>query len=529
MEEELLKRNTDCVYFLASPFTCKKGAECEYRHSEMARLNPRDCWYWLSGNCLNLTCAFRHPPLDVLKEASTKGTPPLPSQSSMPATKTTVPCYFYYNEFCNKGDKCPFLHEPGNEFRWKPKLVNVIADAPVVPLDSKKSRSAEAGPIPAVKHLIQSKMAGATGNTLQGDQKWQSQLSATNEIPKLHTSKQTYIPQCEETDAIETVSLQHAGGLSKSECEPSLDSDREPEDLNDGNIVRDELCESSPGFDVLVDGRTEDMVYEDDPDYLHALDENDRDCEHLFMPRGFSHQTDYDGGLLENSDYELSEYVQDELGIDCRKYSSRRTRDRKSKRVVSRKRNFSCVGSPIGRDSDMDLRDYLRKRRMIDGYLDTRDLRHDLVHVRDGRHDRDERNTSFQRLHGKIASKVERNGVKVSSRRNLLVDSEQHGRSGKSQHNGYRQHNGRKLVQCLTERSSYIRQRYPLQSSTFSGPKSLAEIKEDKNMGHFDKKGLVEFEGPKPLYEILKDKRKSASSQDDFTNSSNRMFSACDL
>ncbi|RVW47489.1 Zinc finger CCCH domain-containing protein 32 [Vitis vinifera] len=61
MEDELQKRNTDCVYFLASPLTCKKGMDCEYRHSEGARLNPRDCWYWLSGSCLNPACAFRHP------------------------------------------------------------------------------------------------------------------------------------------------------------------------------------------------------------------------------------------------------------------------------------------------------------------------------------------------------------------------------------------------------------------------------------------------------------------------------------
>ncbi|GAA0143762.1 hypothetical protein LIER_04370 [Lithospermum erythrorhizon] len=38
-----------------------QGSECEYRHSEMARLNPRDCCYWLSGSCLNPPCAFRHP------------------------------------------------------------------------------------------------------------------------------------------------------------------------------------------------------------------------------------------------------------------------------------------------------------------------------------------------------------------------------------------------------------------------------------------------------------------------------------
>ncbi|KAL0296502.1 UNVERIFIED_CONTAM: Zinc finger CCCH domain-containing protein 17 [Sesamum radiatum] len=60
-EEEALKRNTDCVYFLASPLTCKKGSECEYRHSDIARVNPRDCWFWLHGNCLNPKCGFRHP------------------------------------------------------------------------------------------------------------------------------------------------------------------------------------------------------------------------------------------------------------------------------------------------------------------------------------------------------------------------------------------------------------------------------------------------------------------------------------
>uniref|UniRef100_A0A5B7CDF7 Putative zinc finger CCCH domain-containing protein 17 isoform X1 n=1 Tax=Davidia involucrata TaxID=16924 RepID=A0A5B7CDF7_DAVIN len=60
-EEEALKRNTDCVYFLASPLTCKKGSDCEYRHSDIARVNPRDCWFWLNGNCLNPKCGFRHP------------------------------------------------------------------------------------------------------------------------------------------------------------------------------------------------------------------------------------------------------------------------------------------------------------------------------------------------------------------------------------------------------------------------------------------------------------------------------------
>ncbi|QHO51336.1 Zinc finger CCCH domain-containing protein [Arachis hypogaea] len=108
MDEASLMRNTDCVYFLASPLTCKKGAECEYRHNEIARLNPRDCWYWLSGSCLNPTCAFRHPPLDGQTGVSSE-----PTQSAVPANKTMVPC-----------DRCSFLHgHDESHFTVKPNKV----------------------------------------------------------------------------------------------------------------------------------------------------------------------------------------------------------------------------------------------------------------------------------------------------------------------------------------------------------------------------------------------------------------------
>ncbi|XP_060182735.1 zinc finger CCCH domain-containing protein 17 [Lycium barbarum] len=122
-EDEALKRNTDCVYFLASPLTCKKGSECEYRHSDIARLNPRDCWYWLNGSCLNPKCAFRHPPLDGLlgtQVATPTGSsvPPVASVAPTPnvpyggSTKQSVPCVFFQQGFCLKGDRCPFFHAP---------------------------------------------------------------------------------------------------------------------------------------------------------------------------------------------------------------------------------------------------------------------------------------------------------------------------------------------------------------------------------------------------------------------------------
>ncbi|OIW18095.1 hypothetical protein TanjilG_01184 [Lupinus angustifolius] len=125
-QDDALKRNTDCVYFLASPLTCKKGNECEYRHSEYARVNPRDCWYWLNGNCLNPKCSFRHPPLDGLlgTPPATASAPSLPSipllqHTTLSAThapynssKPAVPCIFFHKGLCLKGDRCAFLHGP---------------------------------------------------------------------------------------------------------------------------------------------------------------------------------------------------------------------------------------------------------------------------------------------------------------------------------------------------------------------------------------------------------------------------------
>ncbi|CAM6127657.1 unnamed protein product [Calypogeia fissa] len=105
-DDALVKKNTDCVYFLASPLTCKKGNDCEFRHSESARVNPRDCRYWLLGNCLNWDCPFRHPPLEGRPTVAAAAAP----GSGGGTNKSRVPCYFFSQGYCAKGDKCPFLH-----------------------------------------------------------------------------------------------------------------------------------------------------------------------------------------------------------------------------------------------------------------------------------------------------------------------------------------------------------------------------------------------------------------------------------
>eukprot|EP00850_Spirogloea_muscicola_P003614 SM000014S00402 [mRNA] locus=s14:1179881:1186731:- [translate_table: standard] len=96
-EEASRRARTDCVYYLASPASCKKGAECEFRHSDAARANPRDCVFWLSDCCARLDCPFRHPPLDGRL---------VPTALEADNAR----CFYFAQGFCFKGDRCPYLH-----------------------------------------------------------------------------------------------------------------------------------------------------------------------------------------------------------------------------------------------------------------------------------------------------------------------------------------------------------------------------------------------------------------------------------
>src|SRR5689334_7487390 len=42
-------------------FQKKKGDSCEYRHSTLAHDNPNVCKLWLTSQCINANCSFRHP------------------------------------------------------------------------------------------------------------------------------------------------------------------------------------------------------------------------------------------------------------------------------------------------------------------------------------------------------------------------------------------------------------------------------------------------------------------------------------
>ncbi|KAJ7216103.1 hypothetical protein O6H91_Y472000 [Diphasiastrum complanatum] len=252
------KKKTDCVYFLASPLTCKKGNECEFRHSENARVNPRDCRFWLLGNCLHRDCPFRHPPLD--------GRPVAPTPSvGVPAgvtNKGRVPCYYYSQGFCAKGDKCAFMH-------GTPIVPNVQA-----PLSQKHSKLANLNGSEVNDKLLTKTEADACSLKRSPGSKVEPKLTSYP-VETLHSDKAE--PLEVKDDCFEG-SLTIQNGLSKARlgqessgsdsskaqhrqaypAEGRHENSREPEDM---------LEASSPPFDVLVDDGPDQLLYAEDGEY----------------------------------------------------------------------------------------------------------------------------------------------------------------------------------------------------------------------------------------------------------------------
>lgn len=335
MDEETQKRNTDCVYFLASPLTCKKGNECEYRHSESARINPRDCWFWMSGNCLNPTCSFRHPPLDGLPGAASSGISGAPlSTSSQPpalaslpapvnANKPKVPCYFFNQGFCAKGDKCPYMHGAlsGVSLATQ-KATKVSTAATADPQASAKQVVNEAENIkdgkysspPSVANTIQSSdpkklqsinnMSAMPNNfkavqsskpmTLQSNNLKAGQLGNpvgihSNNVKGVHSNHAMAVhipPAVKSNSQVRSQPPYSQSNRHSVELDlPEMESTRErtynapvprscvrhgqpPDDRLQNGVEHDEwLGESSPGFDVLVDNGPDQLSHHEDADY----------------------------------------------------------------------------------------------------------------------------------------------------------------------------------------------------------------------------------------------------------------------
>ncbi|KAE8653723.1 hypothetical protein F3Y22_tig00117056pilonHSYRG00070 [Hibiscus syriacus] len=394
-EEETLKRNTDCVYFLASPLTCKKGSECEYRHCEYARINPRDCYYWLNGNCMNHKCGFRHPPLDGLLGTQVAA----PAGSSVPSShiavtptpasynqgvsynpgKQAVPCVFFQKGLCLKGDWCAFLHGPSTSnkapqpaalhgpctsTRAPQPAANITATEPnsykKIFGDADSSQLQKFPPInvsrtvgvpPESKPAPKLEAASTrTGTSIGGTVPHPAGMD--EELPKC---KGTYTTSVVNDSAMGRSNRLHQVHISD---EPSFHAGKETDEL---------LRESSPGFDVLVDDE------HGDSDFYHSEERDGGERGHegrnvneyeIGLAANYDAMVDADRDMfLDGNYYDSFDHVQRNYGWDQPSASSERISLGPS---TLERRGYTRVNS-LDRVEESDLRHQLSKHTQVNG------------------------------------------------------------------------------------------------------------------------------------------------------------------
>ncbi|CAJ1938998.1 unnamed protein product [Sphenostylis stenocarpa] len=546
-QDEALKRNTDCVYFLASPLTCKKGNECEYRHSEYARINPRDCRYWLSGNCLNPKCSFRHPPLDGLlgTQATTAGgsavsVPPsqIPTASATHApynsSKQAVPCFFFQKGLCLKGDRCAFMHGPP-----APSTGNKVAAQ--VPVTS------QGGENPNFK-----KPFGTDEQYTQERKTSQGNVAKSGGGPepkpaqKIESAPQRNVFELEKKIALPSVGFDNEASRYKPSSPPvsngptvarsnRLHQARVPDDHNfhSGKDSDEFLRESSPGFDVLVaDELRNSDYYHGEDEFGKARGQDERNLDNL-NEYDLGNSGDY--GLAADIDrerfrmpqgYESYDHMQEPYVWEQRRKASAHLDKR------SRRRSDSPENAVVS-----DLRHHLSKRRKVNGLKSV--VSHD--YALEG-HGEEQSQRSFSR---KESLQLPLNEGSLGNRFRGRIKLPADGGADQLERDDRGRSRGRLLsgrLQATHQGRIHDRMRGRLQDderrnskdrlmgrelmggdrSDFAGPKSLAELKNGRNTDNREQQSLgkrsliddhplseddVQFDGPKPLSEILKEKR----------------------
>ncbi|KAJ4960219.1 hypothetical protein NE237_020129 [Protea cynaroides] len=569
-EEESLRRNTDCVYFLASPLTCKKGSECEYRHSEAARINPRDCWFWMSGNCLNPKCAFRHPPLDGLI-----GTPGEPSvglslasshnvvsqvltchPSAYNVGKQLAPCYYFQKGLCLKGDRCTFIHGPqpisNPSQHAAPKASSTVSESQ----NPKKTFG---------DFQRCSQQQTALENISQTDEvppPPKQVIKTETSLPKDSVVKRNIRPlnalEDECPKYVTTNALLIAGGNSVLRPQHSRQvrvyDNRIPQN---GKVADEFVRESSPGFDVLVDNEVSDS------DYYQTADEYRRTASHDGRRLNSRNDFDYDSSVdyAPVAKYDREPYdnpygqMQDQYASEQRRVSSECILEKPS---MPEKRGYPRF-ERLDQIDESDLRHRLSKQRRVNGSRSAvnPDLCGDVtdVHWRDDhdRHIQDKRNRGHSwkdschipcesyrsnRLHSRLtlSGRPSPDSNRIGSHPERDVDrGRKHGRFSPgrpsiSSHQGRHQDG----IEWRGQDDFREGRNNPLD---FTGPKSLAELKsakvsescealharvreisvlKEQKKSKFGKlvdqqesEGSLSFKGPKPLREILKRKREA--------------------
>ncbi|XP_057541965.1 zinc finger CCCH domain-containing protein 17-like [Amaranthus tricolor] len=549
-EDESLKRNTDCVYFLASPLTCKKGSECEYRHSEYARVNPRDCYYWLNSNCLNPKCSFRHPPLDglITPQAGNFAGPsvlvqPGPSVPTVPQnpTKQGVLCIFFQKGYCLKGDRCPFMHGP-NPPTMKIQQASASVTVPEASVFNKAFSTLEKCTQP--KTNLQVNLSKVKEAPLQ-----------ERAIPKVQPTRSLngasagrgYQPPSGMIQEVrkygETKPPSVGNGNLRTRTGPAHHSSSyDDQNIQNGREADDSLRESSPGFDVLVDDKLNEDEYYHEDQYVRMRGNDGRNLKEFDM--GF--KDDYNSVADMDPEIYHSRRGYDSFDRFPEKYAQEHRRA-SSERALGEPPHYDRRGSYKSQSPDFnqksDLRNRLSKQRRVNGLKSVVNSDYSLDdHVEDRGH-RSIQKDSHQsvgheisrgrRLQGRI--KLPRrcspmSGNDVYSERGRLSPSRQQA----SSQQGRLRDRLRGRIQDESREGRRINGPMVIKDTSgadFAGPKRLSELKgsrqsdSDQQLIKSHQSGSggklrdrvlassvgiedhTSFEGPKPLSEILKRKR----------------------
>ncbi|KAL2906920.1 Zinc finger CCCH domain-containing protein 17 [Bienertia sinuspersici] len=576
-EDESLKRNTDCVYFLASPLTCKKGSECEYRHSEYARMNPRDCYYWLNGNCLNPKCGFRHPPLDGLVapqagnfDGSSAPVVPVPFVPSAPQNlpKQGVPCIFFQKGFCLKGDKCPFMHGP-NSSSTKSQQVPASTAVPESPfkktfgslekcsqLKTNVQTNKQKLEAPPQANVIPKAQSARPTNGVLAGKGYPHASGVTGEAPRYEEMR----PYGDNGNSRSRSGRAHHGVLSDDQI------------FHNGRDADDSLRESSPGFDVLVDDKlSEDEYYHNEDQYVRMRGNDGRNLKEFDM----GHQDSYNSVADVDRDnyhnrrgYDSFDRLPDKYARDHRRASSERSLGEPA--PFDRRVPYKSKSPDLNQNSD--LRHRLLKHRRVNGLKSVVNSDYTLDDHADDRSYRSSRRDSRRspihessrgnRLQGRIKlprtspmggndkysereSERGRSWGRLSPSRQLAPGQQSRLRDRLSGRIRDESHEERKIKDPVLRRDSA-----PSNGANFAGPKSLSELRGTKQTDSKQQQqqqqqqqqlksqqsvsagklrdtvlvssrgteGDVAFEGPKPLSEILKRKRTTSSGVADSYN-----------
>ncbi|KAL9166811.1 hypothetical protein ABFS82_05G055300 [Erythranthe guttata] len=566
-EEEALKSSMDCVYFLASPLTCKKGSECEYRHSDVARINPRDCWFWVHGNCLNPRCSFRHPPFDGLPgtQTTTSAGPSVPVTHApvthVPATqpaitptphvtphasaKQGVPCIFFQKGHCVKGDWCHFLHVP-NSLNNKASTVPGTSSA-AEPATLKKAFSGVEKPVQEKKVVLPASVPKPVKDSIRANPTVEVEAPPRNEFSVNRRAPQTSshndFPRYRTTPPVSNGTP--VSWSNRVQPPHLLD---EPESMN-SKEAEEVSREPSPGFDVLVDDEGRDSDYYPGEDRYGMPREHESRNEY-----DMGHSIDYNAIAALDDDryqdpvgYNSHDHHKGQYGWDPRRASSERMSGGSyhERRPHARRDNVSQV-------DELDLRHRLAKQKRQNGLRSVISHEHARdMEVRDrsyhGSSHRDEKHYSLNEtsLSSRLRGRIRMPGRSISpNERDMVRGGDRSRRSPvRASISPYKAGIRDKIQSRVGEafnnggRNNYTGQHMRRDfagdnnKADFAPPKSLAELKNRKNAEpsrrHLSDQqslgkrkhsildvehqqiggGGVSFEGPKPLQEILKRKR----------------------